>query len=281
MSAPIPFDITPEAHQDEVRAHREARVARLTADKGWLSLVNKVWLREGTQKIGSEPGSEILLAAERAPARVGVVTLKDGVVRFDSDASAEVRSRGNRIDSLVMQSDAEKDPTEIVLGSLAIELILRGGDLAIRVRDAKSPLRVEFPGLRVYPIDPSWRIVARFEPFAHEKEVVLEDGDGKPQPYLSPGAALFEKDGKPCRLEPVFDGDRKRLFVLFSDETNRIETYAAGRFLYTPLPTEGQVILDFNKAFNPPCAFTPYATCPLPSADNRLPLRVEAGEKNP
>lgn len=281
MTAPTSFEISPEAHAVEVLAHRQARVARLTADKGWLSLVNKVWLREGTQTIGSAPGSEIFVAADRAPPVVGAVTLKDGVVRFDANPSAEVYSRGNRITSLVMRSDAEKDPDELTVGSLAIELILRGGDLAIRVRDAKSALRTEFPGLSVYPIDPSWRIVARFEPFASEKEVVLEDGDGKPQPYLSPGGAVFVKDGKACRLEPVFESDRRRLFVLFSDSTNRDETYGGGRFLYAPLPVDNHVLLDFNKAFNPPCAFTPYATCPLPSAGNRLPLRVEAGEKNP
>ena len=168
------------------------------------------------------------------------MTLTDGVCASRPTLRPKCIRGGNRIVSLVMRSDAEKDPTEIVLGSLAIELILRGGDLAIRVRDAKSPLRVDFPGLRVYPIDPSWRIVARFESFAREKEVVLEDGDGKPQPYLSPGAALFEKDGKACRLEPVFDSDRKRLFVLFSDATNRDETYGAGRFLYAPLPRQAR-----------------------------------------
>jgi len=280
MRAPTPFEITPEAHRDEVLAHRKARVARLTADKGWLSLVNKVWLRNGVQKIGSDPGSEILLP-DGASAKAGVITLKDGVVQFEANPSVEVFSRGDRVTSLVMRSDADKDPDELVIGSLGIELIVRGGDLAIRVRDAKNPLRIQFPGLSVYPIDPSWRIVARLEPFTNEKEVILEDGDGKPQPYLSPGAALFEKDGKTCRLEPVYESDRKRLFVLFSDPTNHDETYGAGRFLYAPLPIDGRVLLDFNKAFNPPCAFTPYSTCPLPSPENRLPLRVEAGEKTP
>jgi len=281
MSSPTPFEITLEAHRAEVLAHRKARVARLTAEKGWLSLVNKVWLREGAHAMGSAPDSEILLAQDRAPSTVGVVTMKDGVVRFEATASAEVFARGTRVKTLVMRSDAEKHPDELIVGSLAIELILRGGDFAIRVRDSKSPLRTDFPGLSVYPIDPSWRIVARFEPYASEKEVVYEDGDGKPQPYLSPGTAVFEKDGTSCRLEPVFESDRRRLFVLFSDPTNHDETYGAGRFLYTPLPVDGHVLLDFNKAFNPPCAFTPYAVCPLPSPSNRLPLRVEAGEKIP
>lgn len=281
MSTPTSFEITPEAHEQEVLAHRQSRIARLTAAKGWLSLVNKVWLREGAQKIGSDPASEIALSPGLGPASVGVVTWKDGVVRFDADPAAEVVARGERVTSLIMRSDAEKDPDELVIGSLSIELILRGGDLGIRVRDVNNALRVGFPGLSVYPIDPRWRIVARLEPFAREKQVILEDGDGKPQPYLSPGAALFEKDGHACRLEPVFESNRKRLFVLFSDPTNRDETYGAGRFLYAPLPVDSHIVLDFNKAFNPPCAFTPYATCPLPSPENRILVRVEAGEKIP
>jgi uncharacterized protein (DUF1684 family) len=275
------FEITPEEHQAEVTAHRQARVARLTAEKGWLSLVNKVWLHEGAQKIGSAPGSEILLVEDRAPAEVGVITLKDGVVRFEASPTAEVHVRGARVDTIVMRSDAEKDPDELSIGSLAIELILRGDDLAIRVRDAKSPARTEFQGLRVYPIDPTWRIVARLERYASEKEVIYADGDGKPQRYLSPGVAHFEKGNHSVRLEPVYETDRKRLFILFSDPTNHDETYGAGRFLYAPLPVDDRIVLDFNKCFNPPCAFTPYAVCPLPSQENRIPMRVEAGEKLP
>jgi uncharacterized protein (DUF1684 family) len=276
-----PFEITPEEHQAEVAAHRKARVARLTAEKGWLALVNKVWLHEGAQTIGSAPGSEILLAEDRAPARVGVVTLKEGVVRFEASPSAEVRARGARVESLILRSDAEKDPDELVIGSLAIELILRGDALAIRVRDAKNPKRTEFPGLPVFPVDPSWRIIARLERYPSEREVIYEDGDGKPQPYMSPGVALFEKDGHRCLVEPVYESDRKKLFILFSDPTNRDQTYGAGRFLYAPLPVDDYVLLDFNKCFNPPCAFTPYAVCPLPSQENRIPVRVEAGEKLP
>jgi uncharacterized protein (DUF1684 family) len=279
MSAP--FEITPEDHQAEVLAHRKARVARLTADRGWLSLVNKVWLREGSQKIGSAPDCEIRLAEDRAPPQVGVVTLKEGVVRFEACPMAEVYARGVRVEAMIMHSDAEADPDELSIGSLAIELILRGDDLAIRVRDSKSPQRTDFPGLQVYPVDPRWRIVARLERYASDKEVVYLDGDGKPQPYFSPGTALFEKDGKSCRVEPVYESDRRKLFVLFSDPTNMDETYGAGRFLYAPLPIDDRVLLDFNKCFNPPCAFTPYAVCPLPSPDNRIDLRVEAGEKLP
>jgi uncharacterized protein (DUF1684 family) len=130
-------------------------------------------------------------------------------------------------------------------------------------------------------VDPSWRVVGRLERYPAERQVVLEDGDGRPQNYTAPGLVVFERAGSTYRLEPVFESDRKRLFVLFSDETNAHETYGAGRFLYAPLPESDWVLLDFNKAFNPPCAFTPYAVCPLPAPENRLRVRVEAGEKLP
>jgi uncharacterized protein (DUF1684 family) len=153
--------------------------------------------------------------------------------------------------------------------------------MAIRVRDSNSAARLNFPGISAFAVDPSWRIVAGFEAFSEEREVILDDSEGQPQRYLAPGMAVFEKVGVTSRLLPVFETDRKRLFLLFGDRTNRDETYGAGRFLYAPPPEGGRILLDFNKAFNPPCAFTPYAVCPLPPADNRLALRVEAGEKRP
>jgi len=221
------------------------------------------------------------LPADRAPELVGTVTLENGAVRLDALPSAELYARGQPLSSLILRSDAETDPDDVILGSLTLQLIRRGDALAIRVRDAKSAARLGFPGIPAYPVDPEWRVVAAFEAFSSERELVFEDSDGRPQRYVSPGAAVFEIAGIRCRLLPVFESDRKRLFVLFADATNRDATYGAGRFLYAPLPEDGRILLDFNKAFNPPCAFTPYAVCPLPSAENRLTLRVEAGEKRP
>ena len=159
-----------------------------------------------------------------------------------------------------------------MIGSLTLQLLRRDDDFAIRVRDANSPLRLSFQGVPAYPIDPAWRIVARLEPFAADKQVLYEDSEGRRQVYSSPGLAVFEKDGVACRIEPVFESDRKRLFVLFADSTNLDETYGAGRFLYVPLPERGHVVLDFNKAFNPPCAFTPFAACPIPRGRTDFPF---------
>jgi len=276
-----PLEITPADLENEVRAYREARVARLTSEKGWLTLIGKVWLRPGRHRIGSAPGSEIPLPPDRAPPRVATVTLENGAVRLDVDSSVELYARGRPVKSLEWRSDADDQPDELTIGSLMLELIRRGADLAIRVRDSQSAARLSFAGIPYYPIDPDWRIVARLDRFVAEREVVFDDGDRRPQLYVSPGTAVFEKAGVTCRLLPVLESDRARMFVLFADPTNRDETYGAGRFLYAPIPEDGHIVLDFNKAFNPPCAFSPYAVCPLPPPENRLPLRVEAGEKRP
>ena len=263
----------------DVQAYRDARLWRLTAPTGWLALVNKTWLSEGTATLGSAPDATIVIPG--APARLGTVTRTGAQVRFDVAPGLSARARGNLFQSLVMRSDAETPPDEILIGTLHIELIRRGDDLALRVRDPENPARKSFPGIPCFDLAPAWRIVARYQPRADALFVDIADSDGRPQRYLSPGTAFFEVAGKPCQLQLFTESDQRRLFILFTDATNAKQTYGAGRFLYAPLPADGEVVLDFNKAFNPPCAFTPFASCPVPPAANRLDLAVEAGEKLP
>ncbi|HEY4184532.1 MAG TPA: DUF1684 domain-containing protein [Polyangia bacterium] len=264
----------------EVRAYREARLKRLTAPTGWLSLIGKLWLGEGSYRIGAAPDADVWLDVPGVPDLLGTVTRQGTEVRFTAAPGVEAFARGARIDSLALRSDAEPQPDEVSVGSLRVELIRRGDDFAVRVRDPDSPTRRAFTSVPAYDIDPRWRIVARFEPQVPQVAFELEDSDGRPRLHLSPGAALFEVDGVPARLQLLPEGD-DRLFVLFGDVTNRTTTYGAGRFLYAPLPVDGQVVLDFNKAFNPPCSFTSFAACPLPPAGNRLGFPVPAGEKRP
>jgi len=265
----------------EVRAYREARLRRLTAPTGWLSLVAKAWLPEGTSRVGASPEAEVWLDVPSAPALIGTVTRRGNEVTFAAAPGVEAVARGGRVDTLVLRSDAEPMPDEIAVGPLRLELIRRGDDLALRVRDPDSPLRAAFGGVPAYEPDRRWWIDARFEARQPPSTVELEDNDGRPQTYQSPGDAVFEVDGVTGRLHLLLESDGRRLFVLFGDGTNRDETYGAGRFLYAPLPENGRVLLDFNKAFNPPCAFTSFAACPLPPSANRLPFRVPAGEKRP
>jgi uncharacterized protein len=281
MAEVTSFTLSPQELEAEVAAYRDARATRLRAERGWLSLIHKVWLSEGSYRLGSAEGSEIHLPSGRAPAHLATVTRERDTVTMTAAPGLELMVRGGSYTTLVLRPDSDPDPDRVVFGAFTIELLRRDEDFALRVRDADNPARLAFRGVPAYPVDPTWRIEAHLERYASEREVELEDGDGRPQHYLSPGLVVFERGGITYRLEPVFESDRNRLFVLFADETNHDATYGAGRFLYAPLPVGDSVLLDFNKAFNPPCAFTPYAVCPLPAPENRLRVRVEAGETRP
>jgi uncharacterized protein (DUF1684 family) len=275
------IEISESELKKEVEAYREARAARLTAEKGWLTLINKVWLREGTYRVGSDEAAEIVLPNDKAPPELATVTREGNVVTMRAAPGIVLQARGENMNTLVLGADGTPNPDLVKFGALSFELLARGDDLALRVRDSESALRRNFRGIDTFAIDPSWRVVARLRRYEKEREVIFEDGDGRPQNYLAPGFAEFERGGRAHRVEPVYESDRRRLFLLFADETNADATYGAGRFLYVALPAGDRLVLDFNKAFNPPCAFTPYAVCPLPSPDNRLHVRVEAGEKRP
>jgi len=260
----------------ELAVHRAARVARLTAEDGWLTVVGKTWLTDGRYTVGAAAGSPVELPGAGAPARAGTLTVAGGQVLFDAQPGVEAFAKGVPVLSAV-----ELEGEGVRIGTHTLQLVRRGDDVAVRVRDTAAPARMGFAGIPAYQLDPSWRVWATLRPHTTEQRVVVEDGDGRPQEYISPGIVVFEREGAELELEPVYDSGRRRLFVLFADATNRDATYGAGRFLYTPLPEAGRVLLDFNQAFNPPCAFTPHATCPLPPPNNRLRVRVEAGEKKP
>jgi uncharacterized protein (DUF1684 family) len=278
---------TPAQHELEVMAWRRARVNRLTAPDSWLSLVNKHYLEPGPSSVGSHPSSQVALPAH-APAQLGVLTLTDGAVHFAPAAgvSLSLREAATKVERplaapVVLRTDAAGEPDRVMAGSVSLEIMERAGTFAARVRDTENPARTRFPGIEYFPVDPSWRIVARLERYEPEKPVDLAYETGSSEVQYSPGAAVFERDGVTYRVDPVRDGPRPRLFVLFWDQTCRTRSYGAGRFLYTPLPKGDKLVLDFNQAFSPPCAFTPFAACPLPPPQNRLALAVEAGEERP
>ena len=263
----------------DVKAYRDARFWRLTAPTGWLALVNKTWLSQGTFTLGGAADADIVIAG--APGRLGSVTRTGDQVRFDAVPGVVAEARGGRVESLILRSDADANSDQILVGTLRIELIRRGNDLALRVRDLESPARKSFRGVPCYDIEARWRVLARYQAHAEAAFVDIADSDGRPQRYACPGSAVFQIGDAPCRLQLFSESDGRRLFILFTDTTNETETYGAGRFLYAPLPVDDEVVLDFNKAFNPPCAFTPYASCPVPPPTNRLAVAVTAGEKRP
>jgi uncharacterized protein (DUF1684 family) len=244
----------------EWRAQREAK---LKADDGWLTVVGLHWLKEGDNRVGSNPDFEVPLP-KLAPDRFGTLTLKAGKVQFTPTHGTP---------------RALKPDTDILtIGAIKFYVIKRDDRLGVRVKDNNSAARREFKGLKWYPVDPSWRIRARFVKWDKPHPLTFDTAVGVKERMQSDGYVTFQHDGKEYRLEPVTEGDK--LWFVMRDQTSGKTTYAASRFLYVDLPREdGSVDLDFNRAENPPCVFTDFATCPLPLPQNRLPFAVTAGEQ--
>jgi uncharacterized protein len=257
--------------EQEVMAWKERRATRLQAEDGWLSLVGLHWLTEGENEL------KIPHEGTKAP---GKVVMKDGVVTLTPAVPMTIA--GQPVTGpVVLADDSAKDgPTIVQAGTVRFQVIKREPRYALRVKDSQAETRTQFKGLEYYPIDPKWRVEARFEPYQPMKKIPIDDVTGRKSDSDSPGALVFTIDGKEYRLDPVLEEGSEDLFIIFRDATSKDTTYGAGRYLYAkPAGPDGKVIVDFNKAYNPPCAFTPYATCPLPPAQNRLPIRIEAGEK--
>lgn len=273
--------ISPEQHAEEVERWRRGRLEKLTGPEGWLSLVGLWWLSEGDNRVGSDPANDAVLPEDTSPPAVGVVRVRDGIATFIPAPGWPVRHRGRPVtDSLRLDDDSGGDPTILSLGTLSFFVVRRGGVLAVRVRDADAAARSEFRGIEHYLVDIRWRIEARFEPYDPPRATLVPTVLGTEETYPTPGSVEFEVNGASHRLDVFLEPPGKDLFVVFGDHTNRDETFGGGRYLYARPPGEdGAVVLDFNKAYNPPCVFTAHATCPLPLPQNRLPIRIEAGEK--
>jgi len=267
----------PGDYRDEILKYRASREAELKADDGWLTVAGLFWLKPGANVAGSAAGSDIRLP-KKAPARVGVFELKDGGVMFTADPNTRVTSMGKPLAAGAVTAPT-RDGSALAIGDLRIFVIRREDRFGIRLRDLNSTMRRAYKGLRYYPLRRAYRIRAKFLPYEKPRTIAIPNVVGQAPEMESPGYVTFTLNGKAFRLEPVYETDeRKDLFFIFKDTTSRDATYPAGRFLHTDLPKDGTVILDFNKAYNPPCAFTDFATCPLPPKQNQLPVRIEAGE---
>ena len=276
MSAKV--DSNPSTYAQTIETWRAQRLARLKAPDGWLTLIGLDWLKDGKNKVGHAKDNDIVLAA--GPDHLGVVTLKGGKATIELDTKSGATIDGRKSASAELLDDSHEKPTTVAFGTASFYLIDRGGKKALRVKDSEADTRKHFLGLDNYPIDPKWRVEAKFVPYkpAHTLEIpnVLGQVDKMPVP----GKVVFEKDGKTYELLPVLEEpNAKELWFIFADKTTAKETYGGGRFLYADMPKDGKVTIDFNKAYNPPCAFTPHATCPLAPPENRLGIAVTAGEK--
>ena len=280
-----PFSYDQREHEAEVGAWRRARLARLTAPDSWLSLVGRFPLAEGSSTVGADAACDIVLPSEKAPPLVGHFAREGTQARFTPAPGVSMtlqRRPGSEPlapeVAVVVRTDRDGEPDKLALGSLTLEITEQPAGLFVRVRDPESPTRRAFSGLEYFPINPRFRIVARLEPHSPPQTIELGYESGSSERYESPGDAVFELDGVVQRVTPVYINNRSRLYLVFRDATAGDTSYGAGRFLYAPLPEDGRVLLDFNEAFSPPCAFTPYAACPLAPLQNRLAVRIEAGE---
>ncbi|WP_306591796.1 DUF1684 domain-containing protein [Geothrix sp. 21YS21S-4] len=259
-------------------AWRAQRHRSLAAKDGWLSLVGLSFLQEGDNPAGSLPGLPVSLPG--GPPRAGVFHLAQGRVSFRPEPGADVTLRGEPAGEAVLRTDAEERPDILEAGSLRFHVIRRGDRFAVRVKDTASPLLAAFKGVDGFPPDPAYRVTATFEPYPSPRTVAIPTVLGTTEDMPAPGLVRFTLKGRSYTLEPVQeDGPESKFFFIFRDATAGKETYPAGRFLYADPPKDGKLILDFNRAVNPPCAFTPFATCPLPPKQNRLNVRIPAGEK--
>jgi hypothetical protein len=273
--------ISPAAEQAAISAWRSRRADSLTSDTGWLTLAGLFWLKPGDNSFGRGASNALVLDNAALANTAGSFVLTGDKVRFVAHAGGGVTHDGQPVAAMDLISDAHGEPTVLASGALRFFIIERSGNIGVRVRDLNNPHRLNFQGLTYFPVSTAWVFNARFEPYQPVHHIKITNILGMEEDDDSPGAVVFMKDGREWRLDTVLEdpGD-KELFIMFADVTSGHETYGAGRFLYIPLPVNGTAVLDFNRAFNPPCALNDFATCPLPPFQNRLKLKVDAGEKS-
>jgi uncharacterized protein len=269
-----------QAERSSIVAWRQQRIDSLISDSGWLTLAGLFWLKQGENSFGRAASNSLALDNPALAATAGAFVVSGHQVRFVALPGSGVTHAGRPVSSLELASDATDNPTVLASGALRFFVIERAGNLGVRVRDLNNPHRAQFQGLSYFPVRTEWVFNARFEPYQPARHISIVNILGMQEQMLSPGAVVFTRNGREWRLDTVLEqpGDQE-LFIMFADATSGHETYGGGRFLYIPLPSGGSARLDFNKAYNPPCALNDFATCPLPPPQNRLRLRVAAGEK--
>lgn len=261
-----------------IEEHRRDRERRLQSEDGWLTLVGLFWLDEGEHAFGSDPQNPIVFPPGSSPPVAGRLIYDGTDVTLVAEDGAGLTVNGEPVTRRVLADDTQ-DPTDIVeLGRLRFSVIRRGSSRGVRVKDPESPVRTGFGGLRYFPIDPAFRVRGRFSAHAEPRPYAVPTVLGTPSDMLVPGVVEFKLGGKQHKLLPLVNGpEDTEFFFIIKDLTSGKDTYPAGRYLYADLE-DGEVEIDFNKAYNPPCAFTPYATCPLPPRENWLDIGIEAGE---
>lgn len=264
---------------EEIETYQKHLDQQLRAPDGWLTLAGLHWLEQGTNRIGSDPSSAVPVPPYTAPQNIGNLTLIDGKVYFQPEIDAQTRINGEIISEKVqLQPDTDQNPTQVTLGDLTFFVIVRGDRVGVRVKQISHPNRLKFPGRVWWPIDEQYRVLARVEAYTPQKKVIIPDILGDENETGIDFALNFILDGQAHSLD-AFGMASGQFYILFHDLSCGKGSYPAGRFLVTETPENQTVVIDFNKAYNPPCAFTPFATCPLPPKQNYLQTQIQAGER--
>ena len=271
----------PASYTQQIEQWRAERLKSLTAPYSWLSLVGLPWLHEGVNRVGSAKGNDVVIAS--APPHLATIDWrKDGTLTLALDKGVQARILGSHARHATLLDDSHAEPTTVRFGTTEFYLVTRNGMKGLRVKDSRAPTRTHFAGLDYFPINPALRFTAQWTAFKPQHEMKMGNEIGGIDSYPVPGKATFEYRGHQYVVTPVIETPgATQYFLVFADRTSGKETYGAARFLYIDPPKPGShtVVVDFNKAYNPPCAFTPYATCNLAPPENRLDFRVTAGEK--
>ena len=266
------------SYEESILKERQEREDRFrNTERGWLGLVGLYWLRDGENKIGSDPTNDIVLPAV-VPGHIGIVQYNNGVATFRATRGVPVKCNDKQVSLKMLVADIYEEADFLQIGDLTLVLLERADHHLIRVWDKHSEARKNFTGFKQYPANPDYCIEAAYTSYDTPKLITIQDVIEIYHETPFQGFVTFELDGQEHRLEARVDED-EYMRLDFKDATNGDATYVGGRFLVAEMPKDGKIVVDFNQAYNPPCAYTNFATCPLPPPENRLPIRIEAGEK--
>lgn len=272
---------TRQSYAAEINEWFAQREQRLVSHDSWLSLAGLFWLQEGENTFGTDISNALIFPEGKAVPFMGSFYVRKGKVKVIFKKDVKVTINDQQIGEANLQSDADGKASLMTFGSLSWFVIKRGEQFLLRLKDSESPAIANFTGIDRFPVDQTWRVKARLEPYDPLKKLEIANVLGQLSYEDCPGALVFEIAGNEYHLDPSGKPDDKSYFLIFSDETSGRQTYGAGRYLSVDAPdSTGFTYIEFNKAYNPPCAFSPFATCPLPPKQNHLPVEIKAGEKN-
>jgi uncharacterized protein (DUF1684 family) len=270
---------TTVSYQQEIEGWHAKRIQNLKAPNGWLNLVGLYWLEEGKNSFGSGRQNKVIFPAGTIVETAGIFERTGNTVKLVTLNNTAIKVNDKPVkEAVIFDKDSARQPV-VSYGNLRWTIIQRDDKIGVRLRNLESPLATTFKDIDRFPVDTTWRVSATLQTAGQARSIAITNVLGQINQQQTPGKLVFTIHDKQYTLDALEEGDE--LFIIFGDETSGKTTYPSGRFLYAQKPgADGKTIIDFNKAYNPPCAFTNYATCPLPPKENILPVAVTAGEKN-